>query len=149
MGNLPPLIWWWAELFPCSCRWRHRGLPCTLFPMTDNTKTSSVVLFYMVSYNNWHSQNATSSSYIVCLSTHLFLPPNLTFFWQVCPRGFNSLFTASILLRTCATSFLIGSASASSSWRSRKFRFMNQNKQQNPIQYQHIIISSSTTCSST
>jgi len=39
-----------------------------------------------------------------------------TFFWQAWPSGFNSLFTESIFFRTSATSFLIGSARASSSW---------------------------------
>lgn len=80
-------------------------------------KTSSVVLFDIVRYNNWDSQNATSSYMLGNACPHSYsFPPNLTFFWQVCPRGFNSLFTASIFLRTCATSFLIGSAKASSSW---------------------------------
>lgn len=41
----------------------------------------------------------------------------VTFFWQVCPSGFNSLLIESIFLRTCETSFLIGSASPSSSWK--------------------------------
>lgn len=41
----------------------------------------------------------------------------LTFFWQVCPNGFNSLLTVSIFLRTSETSFLIGSESPSSSWK--------------------------------
>uniref|UniRef100_A0A7C8Z666 Uncharacterized protein n=1 Tax=Opuntia streptacantha TaxID=393608 RepID=A0A7C8Z666_OPUST len=42
---------------------------------------------------------------------------SFSFFWHVIPRGLSSLFTVSILFRTKATSFLIGSCKASSSSR--------------------------------
>uniref|UniRef100_A0A2P2QNX8 Uncharacterized protein MANES_08G022200 n=1 Tax=Rhizophora mucronata TaxID=61149 RepID=A0A2P2QNX8_RHIMU len=56
---------------------------------------------------------------------------SFSFFWTVCPNGFNSLFTASIFFLTTATSFLMGSARASSSSRIMAKRLVSSSARPN------------------